>query len=513
MSLPDELLTKIVKQLFIPSFIDVPNSETTVAPEALRDFIISVNPGAIEAREALARLACTNHRLNAVTNSVLYHSIHLQSHRSLFLIIWTFLKSPRLGLMVQELSVAVKINYALSEYHELDRLAVQNLVEALHHSTGDRDVLRTFSKVVVGFPDLRDRLEDCIEHWAGMWEKLVDNNFAHLSCILLLGLTPTLTTLRFMLPSTNINDSQFIRSTVASRIDQRIFPQLERLRLTSDLRRFDPETQLPKLAPNQFLNGRKVKHVELYGPVLVDADIVTDPWVYVETLRMQWAQLSGSWLHTLCKETRPPLRNLEISMSDSGHTILQEEDQQQPGINEALSFCKGTLETLSLWHGGPSGTEPHLGPTGRLDLSSMEVLSCLAISVRFLFASLEDLRRNSICTRLPRSLRKLQLHEEQLICTDPDPWADWEVDHTDHTEGNQPTYPQLISQVMLQLAFESSDWLPHLEEVEVTRGEKEWDHVWIVEKFGDRGRFCFVPITPHYWAVKVLQTFTFAPTR
>ncbi|KAL2115171.1 hypothetical protein VTJ04DRAFT_10834 [Mycothermus thermophilus] len=318
---------------------------------------------------------------------------------------------------------------------------------SLDEERGDSDVKNTFRRLTSARPDLKFGISWVLEQWRD-WLVISDDT-AEYACALLLLLTPNVVTLRLMLPSFRIRPC---------------------------------DTQ-------QFLEGRLVKHVEFYGPVLLNAALVNDAWAYVETLILQYAHISSSWLYSLCNDVHPPLKHLEIETSAYNDTkiIL---DKNAPGLNEALQLCRGTLQNLYLGYDGRLDMEPYLGPQGRLNLSSMEVFTSLVIQVRYLFNSLKDMRDNNICERLPRSLRTLRLNEEVLGYHDRDPWWDWRLGAPVPQE---PEYFLLVNRAILQLGFDSSEWLPNLVQVEVTRLSHSWQYLGYAEqlrlKFGKQGRF------------------------
>jgi hypothetical protein len=411
--------------------------------------------------------------------------------------------------MVRELSCAVDLSFTRDDYADEDKWALRKLSMSLDEERDDSDVKNTFRRLTSVRPDLKFGISWVLEQWRD-WLVISDDT-AEYACALLLLLTPNIVILRLMLPSFRIRPCEFLRSIVTSEVEPPCFPRLQRLRLTSDLWVFDDDTRLPDVAPNQFLEGRLVKHVELYGPVLLNAALVNDAWAHVEKLILQYAHISSSWLYTLCNDVHPPLKHLEIETSAYNDTniIL---DKNAPGLNEALQLCRGTLQNLYLGYDGRLDIEPYLGAQGRLNLSSMEVLTSLGIQARSLFNSLKDMRDNNICERLPRSLRTLRLNEEVLgYYHDRDPWWDWRLGEPVPQE---PEYFLLVNRAILQLGFDSSEWLPNLVQVEVTRLSRSWQYLGCAEqlrlKFGKQGRFS--KKWKSYYDDE-LRKFTFTPKR
>jgi hypothetical protein len=84
LNLPDELLTEIASHVVVPSVVDPPVGMPLSNPDALCDFITSTAPGTFASQQNLLNLSLANRRLNAIAIRVLYRSIHIRHHDTLF---------------------------------------------------------------------------------------------------------------------------------------------------------------------------------------------------------------------------------------------------------------------------------------------------------------------------------------------------------------------------------------------------------------------------------------------
>jgi hypothetical protein len=296
------------------------------------------------------------------------------------------------------------------------------------------------------------------------------SQFAEACCALILVFASNVVSLQMALDFKEANQPKcpLLMSIITSQVAPLALPRLQRLRLFKDPRRNCFE--LPPNLPQDCMLGRRLKQIEVFEPdFLMREHFTKDAWTHVETLHIDNASLSGAWLYALCKYARPPLKDIHISISpfirtDVYYNVL---DPRAPGLDEALSFCIGTLQTLSLrFNNIRPSFEPHLGSQARFScFPLMKVLSDLDIEPRYLFSSLDDMQSVSICDRLPRSLERLRLRETCFYLGRRGPWEG---------EEDQPEvdYVDLLKSALLELAFKSADRLPQLERVSL-KSEKE----------------------------------------
>jgi hypothetical protein len=484
--LPNELLREICKNLVI-GLLDTPR----VVPKVHYDYEDfddiedeEEDDDQYYSRKSLVSLARTNRRLNDIATPFLYHTIRVYHHADLYSLVACLFKAPRLGELVFELCVKADLTLPEIFYDISDLEGYDKLIKAVDNDDSGRT---TYQRILKSFPDLDGVLRTscgkctCQGRDSGKHDYDCPDRAGEAACALLLLLTPRLHTLHLAkLSSFTPAGYPHLLSIFDSNVATRVLPQLERLILDSKPTTRDA-VRLPHGCLRQFMEGRKIKHVELQAPDLLDAESSWEMWEHVETLHMKDAYVSGTWWYLLSKEARPPLKEIEISVSPFENEEQEVEDLESPGLNEALGFYTGTLQKLRV-HLGDRMTiqEPYLGPQKRLAcLSSMKVLTHLDISARLLFSCMDDMSNCNICNRLPSSLQRLRLDQTDDICLDDNPWLYWNQEGHDLVQATPswdgPCYDTLFERALRQLAFESAEKLPCLERVLVVRRIVGWE--------------------------------------
>jgi hypothetical protein len=455
MKLPDELLVEIARHLH-QDLIDPP-----IVLGAFDD-----DHDAIADSKALANLALANRRLTPIATDFLYRTIRIHRLCTLYSLLLTLLKAPHLAGLVEGISLTASLDLGDVKRESDDALErLDNLLQRFE----DDDVQAIISCVS----------EPVAQPSHAVCEGLADFDCvasAEAACAILLLITPNVTSLHLKLPTYNVGDYDFLFDVLGRGAEA--LAKLERLILVSDPGACD--SRLDDSLPDKLMVGRKVKHLELFGPQFWNLEHMTkDAWKHVETLRMEFSFLTAMWWYHLCKDVCPPLKTVDVSLSPYfGETI---EDLSTPGLNEALSFCTETLETLHLDLGDNIiDGEPYIGPQRRLScLASMQVLSDLAIPPWVLFSSLGDMRCTNICERLPSSLRRLKVLEESYMTGQTNPWVPSHLQSDDESSGESwdgKVYQQVLRKCLHELAFESADRLPRLERVTVIDSGRNWDN-------------------------------------
>ncbi|KAL1841228.1 hypothetical protein VTJ49DRAFT_7296 [Mycothermus thermophilus] len=456
MKFPDELLTEIAEH-FVIGLLDTPEVLATVGEH---DCVS-------DARASLVALTLTNRRFNAIATRFLYHTVRIHDLGTLFYVVSRLLEAPHLAELVREIAVTADLSLSEAYYNLWDNAGFEKLIRSLDNdnaTAASRTAYTAYRQLVKPFPDLERLISTTV---AGEDEDL--NGLGEAACALLLLLTSKARTLYLILPDQNTGPGEYplLTSIFDTGPTPHVLSRLEHLLLASN-----PAvdvTHLPETAPRDFMLGRRVKHVELFGASLMEPEnsVWADVWAHVETLKMKGADTSGAWWYWLCKEARPPLKEVEISTSVYfGDAVW---DSNAPGLNEALSFCTGTLQRLRLDFGeSRPSDEPYLGPRRKLAcLPSMKFLTHLHIPPRLLFFSMDDMNRSNICDKLPPCLQILVLQQTASICHEPNPYES--VTDIEEWSWDGPKYGALVHRAVLQLAFESADCLPRLEKVSVVR--------------------------------------------
>ncbi|KAL2122540.1 hypothetical protein VTJ04DRAFT_2995 [Mycothermus thermophilus] len=476
-----------------------------------------------EAHTTLSALARTNRRLHDIANPFLYRTIRIKDLRVLYSLINTLLEAPRLAKLVRHVSIVKVLARWLGDpdaHNPGDLAALDELMESLDHKLDDDPdcvdaTHTTYHRIAKLFPELDMRIRQACEKYYTSWieavpatldeeiESFFQDEFVETACALLLLLTPEVRTLHSGLPQGK--EHLFLRSILARRMEQRALPQLEELALGSEdlgVDRMADDPALPEAMLHDILLDRRLRHVKFRWPILLSPNPWTDMWAQVETLHAEWAYTSGAWWYSMCKGARPPLKDLKITKAP----CFEEEasDQNDPGLNDALAFCTGTLQRLHLDMANccTDFAWLHLGPQGRLAcLVSMELLTQLCIPPRLLFSSMSDMRSTNICDRLPPNLQCLMLDQTSDVCFYYDPWSPSEFDVWLTLNGQRRSW--LEERALYDLALESPDKLPYLQEVMLARRVICWN------VFTDEAATFFERVpgawwTPTHWFIKGL---------
>ncbi|KAL1836333.1 hypothetical protein VTJ49DRAFT_5304 [Mycothermus thermophilus] len=469
LKLPNELLVDIAERFAC----DLPASLSKCGVD------VSDRP-IITARLALRDLSWTCRRLNAIATPLLYQNIRIHWAGELYGLAKTFLKSPHLAKFVRAIGMFVDPNTIQCVDDPHDVVVMKSLVRLISTNKNAALIYHRVAHLFSGFQQVFDATVSNEPEDLGSFGKLklqgLDQQtlreFAQATCAVILSLTSNADTLYLVTPSEGTGHydllMQLVHCSDSSKHGEAdiLLPRLERLRLAAD-----PRINVPLLdpdAPEAFMVGRKVRHVELFGAILSSefCKFTRDAWKAVETVRMDYANTNGAWWHQFCNEARPPLKHVELSNSPCWYIVVPS-DREAPGLNEALGLCKTTLQTLSLDFDDALPVSPSFGPEGKLTcLRSMEALSVLSIQARYLYNSLKDMKSGNICEMLPSSLQQVHFCELSEVCMEGDPWD------LDAEDG--PTYYDLVKRDLLQLAFKSADWLPRLEQVSLKR-RHEWE--------------------------------------
>ncbi|KAL2120170.1 hypothetical protein VTJ04DRAFT_4196 [Mycothermus thermophilus] len=446
MRLPNELLVQIAEALHI--------NQDPLSPGSRR--FDRTEPKATVSSEEVLLAASSQQSL------LLYRTIYLIDLSTLFSVTQNLLASPALAKHVREVDVFTDLTFPPPNfYDERTKNAAEGLLCSLDH---DHNVHGELRRATEPFPELAKLINNIRHrHRLGLQHNNDPRNpmksFGDACAALLLLLTPNVNTFQLALLCDDLGRPRFpfLMSVITGKAPVSALPRLERFRLFKD-QEYDGGILPPNL-PQGCMVGRRIKQIEVFEPDFGNVRLDKDAWSHVEILYMEETCMSGTWLYTLCKVARPPLKYLHISSSP--HFRFRIPDDDESGVNEALEFCIDTLQDLRLYFNGYSASyQPDLGPKLRLAcLSLMKVLSNLEIAAWYLFDCLEDMGSGNICDRLPSSLRRLQLHESEHH-RNRDPWR---VDKSPPV-----TYEHLLKQTLLQLAFECTNRLPRLERVSLT---------------------------------------------
>ncbi|KAL2117413.1 hypothetical protein VTJ04DRAFT_7073 [Mycothermus thermophilus] len=471
MNLPNEILAEICKT-FVTRLRDTP------------DAILKMNDGddLYYSRYNLVVLALTNRRLNAIATRFLYQTIRISNLDSLYFLVARLLEAPRLAELVSELSITANVGTSAYNFEEEDYVGFEELMRTIDHDINGARA--TYQRIVKLCPDLDSFFSKLFGQCGSRIDCPEEHHYrcpdgsGEAACALLLLLTSRVHTFHLARLSFHAPGYPYLVSIFDASMVSHVLPRLKRLLLASDPT--DDSIRLPVGCPREFMVGRKINHVELQAPDLLDAESSWEMWEHVETLHMKDTYVSGTWWYLLSKEARPPLKEIEISVSPFDNEEQEVEDLESPGLNEALGFYTGTLQKLRV-HLGDRMTiqEPYLGPQKRLAcLSSMKVLTHLDISARLLFSYMDDMSNCNICDRLPSSLQRLRLDQTDDICLDDNPWLYWNQEDYDLVQATPswdgPCYDTLFERALRQLAFESTEKLPCLEKVLVARRIVGW---------------------------------------
>ncbi|KAL2265129.1 hypothetical protein VTJ83DRAFT_6229 [Remersonia thermophila] len=469
LNLPDELLLNISKRFV--SNLPAPSYSRQHCATHEDDLIIGT-------RLALLALTKTCRRLNAIATPTLYQNIRVQDFKTLYRLVNTLLEEPYLAKYVRALGIFINILWSTSR--ETNSVACRTLIQTLMSDNAGR-LYRHFTENARPFSGLF-QFRSALRNALGNKGRVSLVYFPEAMCLLLLIFTSNLDTLHLICPDCPhlIGNFDFLTWAIAdagrSPVDgqEGILPRLRTLRLIADPVR--NEAMIKPMEPESFMQGRVLKHVELYGPSLLESYIDTVPnpqawaglWKDVETLRIEDAYIDAAWLYRLCVEARPPLKHLEIRNSPCQKDLEEDSRQVDGGLNEVLNLCKATLQILrvDLDHG--PGDEPNLGPQGKLTcIASMDALKVLSIQTRHLFDSLHDMAESNGCIRdrIPPSLEQLHLLEYADACSEIDPWDPPEsLDDI----GDDDWYGNWVAKGLLELAFDSAERLPRLERVSLS---------------------------------------------
>ncbi|KAK5660622.1 hypothetical protein OQA88_13186 [Cercophora sp. LCS_1] len=235
-------------------------------------------------------------------------------------------------------------------------------------------------------------------------------------------------------------------------------PHISTLSLTASPHAADP--LLSEEMPQCLMGSGAIKHLEVFGACLVinqDAPVGCEflpaRWSSLETIRLLGAYMTGEWWYRLCKDARPRLRSVEISLSpryDEG-----EGDVDKPGYNEAFLSCADSLQHLRIG--------PGLVTTGLPCLTSMARLTYLEASVTAIFPSPAAMRTADICDHLPPSLQSVTLVDNLV-----DPWPSSDPPVKDEE------YASLLKMALSKLLLGSERTLPRLKRVSIQVRSTSW---------------------------------------
>ncbi|KAK5659557.1 hypothetical protein OQA88_759 [Cercophora sp. LCS_1] len=402
-------------------------------------------------RIALLSLAKASRRLHAIAVRHLYHTVCIEDLRRLFTFLEALILQPKLAERVRVLSVFASLVEGLDPYTDMKSSEIFAALTPDMHA--HKLLTRCFPSADFEFDEAADLT----------WENCDD--YPESACALLLCLTDKLEALYLHLPAWNageydalaafFEDSwQRVRGESDPSYMYTLLPHLSTLVLTADPRASD--SLLPDDMPQALMGNRSIKHLEVYGAsLLVNAEFPVFPerWSSLETICLPCAYLSGGWWYRMCKEARPPLKRVELSLApryDEG----ERGDPDEPGCNEAFLLCADTLEHLRIGPGLAYGLPC---------LRSMIQLRYLETSVTSIFPTFDAMRVVDICDHLPTSLQSIYLDDDLS-----EPWPAVEPLTTEEE------YAQLLKVALFQLVCRSAEKLPRLKSVCLRACSSSW---------------------------------------
>ncbi|KAK3896484.1 hypothetical protein C8A05DRAFT_39978 [Staphylotrichum tortipilum] len=515
LDLPDELLLRIARHAG-PGWLEENFTLWTAASQS-----------------RLLSLTKTNRRLNAIATPLLYRIVSICSPRLLFGLLRTFLQSPHLATHVRTIRLASYLvpppvpPSPVDSQPELDDDSERDDSELSDTSHPDsREPLKNDDSASV--PDKRVYLDDELQgllarippgatlhrHLALCFGPPLDqedprrlvsaaneDQLVESSCALVLCLTVNVLTLNLALHCVHqprVAHAPLLHVFQGAHADPalRFLPFLSHLHLVADS---EDETPTPDEISQAYMAAGRVTNLELDSVNLEQQETGWDPRIWRDLERIDAADTftGGAWWYRLCSEARPGLRQIQIYPWLASNDAEDDEDAPGPGLNDALRLCADTLTELSVTLVDQPAYMAQLGPDRCLScLRSMRVLVHLELSASLLFESPDAMWRGDICNALPPSLTTLHLQENSGY----EPWGgailddrfgNWKVNDLDelddrsasqhHPDNPLPMphqYAVLLRRALLQLALNSSDRLPRLETVCITRDAMEHWPAW-----------------------------------
>jgi hypothetical protein len=318
MRLPNELLAQIAEALHINQDPLSPGSRRFDSTEPKATVSSEEVLLAASSQQSLRSLSMTNRRLHALCVPVLYRTIYLIDLSTLFSVTQNLLASPALAKHVREVDVFTDLTYPPPNfYDERTKNAAEGLLCSLDH---DHNVHGELCRATEPFPELAKLINNIRHrHRLGLQHNNDPRNpmksFGDACAALLLLLTPNVNTLQLALLCNAFGRPLFplLVSVITGKAPVLTLPRLERFRLFKD-QEYDGGALSPSL-PQDCMVGRRIKQIEVFEPDFGNDHLDKDAWSHVEILHMEETCMSGTWLYTLCKVARPPLKYLLTSGS------------------------------------------------------------------------------------------------------------------------------------------------------------------------------------------------------
>jgi len=442
LSLSNELLSEITRNL-------IPTMDTDLGS-------YEPHPDIKPCRLALLALSKTSRRLNIISIPYLYHSICILDLRALFDILGTLILHDHLAGLVRVVNLATPLDQELDDYTD------QKSEEIFADLTADTKAY--------GY------LDRCFgDFFTGDAGELTWSNcdgYPESACALLLCLVSELEALYIHLPNWNAGDYEvlmgFFETSYAEEGDGTFAQRLSLLSLTANPHACDPF--LPADTPQCFMGtAGNIKRLEIFGANLLfqddDAPFTAAKWRNLEAIEVSYACTTGEWWYRLCKEARPKLKRIDISISPR---FNEEGVQCQPGYNEAFALCADSLEYLRFGVEWMHNYVSHLGPARGLScLPSMQKLKYLEVSITVIFSSLATIKESDIRNCLPPSL--------ETICLSDELWEPWQDSVPEKgTDDLVKEHAMALKRAMIQLVLYSEQKLPLLTDVHVRVNKSYW---------------------------------------